>query len=76
VEEAYIIEDAAGGRIELVNHAGELRPPALPLLAGLPAAAFADQTMLGCLKHDWDRDRLVMEPVAIVTEAMIVRLGY
>ena len=60
----------------LVNHSGERRPPALPLLGALPPAACAGQTLLGCVRHDWDRGRLVMEPVALITAQHVIRLGY
>jgi SWIM zinc finger len=72
----HFIEDAAGARMELVDPAVETRPAALPLLGTLPPAAFADQTLLGCLRQDWDRGRLVMEPVALITGEQIIRFGY
>ncbi len=74
--DAFVIEDAAGARLELTDPAGDTRPPALPLLNALPQEAFADQTLLGCLRHDWSRNRLVMEPVALITPQQIVRFGY
>jgi hypothetical protein len=73
---SHVIEDASGARIELVDPAGETRPPALPLLGALPSAAFTDQTLLGCLREDRERGRLVMEPVALVTGHQVVRFGY
>jgi hypothetical protein len=73
---SYVVEDAAGGRLELSDPAAETRPPALPLLEALPTEAFSDQTLLGCLRHDWARGRLVMEPVTLITPQQIVRFGY
>ena len=74
--DAFIVEDAAGARLELTDPATDTRPPALPLLNSLPAEAFTDQTLLGCLRHDWTRHRLVMEPVSLITPQQIVRFGY
>jgi hypothetical protein len=76
VGDSYVVEDAAGGRIELADPATDARPPALPLLGALPSEAFAEQTLLGCLRHDWARGRLVMEPVTLITPEQIVRFGY
>lgn len=74
--DAFIVEDAAGARMELTDPITDSRPPALPLLNALPPDAFADQTLLGCIRQDWTRGRLVMEPVALVTPQQIVRFGY
>jgi len=76
VGDAFVLQDCSGARIELVNPSVSQRPPALPLFASLPAAAFENQTLLGCLRQDWERDRLVMEPVSLVSPQGITRLGY
>lgn len=76
VGDAFVLQDASGGTIELVNHVGDERPPALPLLSALPPEGHRNHTMLGCVRQDWERNQLVMEPVSLVTENMIVRLGY
>ncbi len=72
----HFIEDNTGVRMELVDPFVDTRMPALPLLSALPPAAFADQTLLGCVRQDWDRGRLVMEPAAMVTDTRVIRLGY
>ncbi len=76
VSDAYVLEDASGARIELVNHKEDRRPAALPLMSILPQAHLSNQVLLGCLRQDWERNQLVMEPVSIITTEAIVRLAF
>ncbi len=75
-DDTFIVEDITGARMELTDPASPTRPPALPLLNALPAEAFTDQTLLGCIRQDWTRGRLVIEPVSLITAQQIVRFGY
>jgi hypothetical protein len=76
VGEALAAEDARGERLVLTDAGMPEEPPSCHLLALLPRAALAGQTLVARFRHDLDTGKLQIKPLSIVTATNVVRLTF
>jgi hypothetical protein len=74
VDDAYVLEDAQGERLVLTDTGMCEEPPSCHLLPLLPAAVFANQTLIVRFRHDLDTRQLRIKPLSLVTKNAIIRL--
>ena len=71
----WVLEDAAGGRIELAGRPGQ--EDGMAALARIPVPeVFQDQALFGLMYYDREKRRIRMCPCSIVTDQGIIRLLY
>lgn len=71
----WVLEDAAGGRIELAGRTGQ--EDSMAALSRIPdPEVFEEQALFGLMYYDRERRRIRMYPCSIVTDRGIVRLLY
>ena len=71
----WVLEDAAGGRIELAGRTGQ--EDSMAALSRIPdPEVFEEQVLFGLMYYDRERRRIRMYPCSIVTDRGIVRLLY
>lgn len=76
VENDLVLEDAEGVRLALTDVGMRQEPASCHLLSLLPSSLLADQTMVCRFRNDLDSKQLRIKPLAIVTDAEIVRLTF
>ena len=76
VGELLTVEDAQGQRLVLTDSGMAEEPPSCSLFHLLPKDLFTNRTLVGRFHHDLDTRQLRVKPLAIVTDAAIVRLTY
>lgn len=85
VGESLVVEDAASndgtqdaktGRLVLTDSGMAEEPPSCKLFFLLPKELFANQTLVARFHHNLDTRKLQIKPLAVVTDAAIVRLTY
>lgn len=69
-----VAEDAAGTRLVMTDAGLREEPASCHLLELLPAEVLQDQVLVARFHHDLDARELRIKPLAIVTEAQVVRL--
>lgn len=69
-----VVEDSRGERLVLTDTGMTEEPPSCHLLRLLPASLHADQTLIARFRHNLDTRKLAIKPLAIVTDAEVVRL--
>ncbi|MCA9551004.1 MAG: hypothetical protein KC933_13300, partial [Myxococcales bacterium] len=74
VGEDKVAEDAAGNRLVMTDAGLREEPASCHLLELLPADVLQDQVLVARFHHDLDTLQLRIKPLAIVTEAQVVRL--
>jgi hypothetical protein len=74
--ECAVVEDQAGERLVLCDHAYDSEPATLPLLPMLRESIRREQALLVRFHHDLDAQTLHAKPLSVVTGAEIIRLGY
>lgn len=71
----WVLEDAAGGRIELAGRTGQ--EDSMAALSRIPdPEVFEEQVLFGLMYYDREKRRIRMYPCSIVTDRGIVRLLY
>jgi hypothetical protein len=76
VGEQLVVEDANGHRLVMTDTGMAEEPPSCKLLHLLPKDLFADHTLVARFHHNLDTRKLQVKPLAIVTDAMVVRMTY
>ena len=74
VDGVPVVEDAAGERLTMTDAGMTEEPPSCHLLRLVSPELHKDQTLVARFRHDLDRRKLQIKPLAIVTGAGVVRL--
>ena len=74
VDGVPVVEDSAGERLTMTDAGMTEEPPSCHLLQLVSPELHKDQTLVARFRHDLDRRKLQIKPLAIVTETGIVRL--
>lgn len=69
-----VVEDAKGERLSMTDAGMTEEPPSCDLLQLVSPAIHKDQTLVARFRHDLDRRKLQVKPLAIVTATGVVRL--
>jgi len=71
-----VAEDAQGQRLVMTDAGMAEEPPSCRLFHLLPKALFAGHALVARFHHDLETQKLRIKPLAIVTDASIVRMTY
>lgn len=71
---ALVVEDRAGDRLVITDEGLAEEPRSSHLLSLVPREVLQDQTLIVRFRHDLDTRKLQVKPLAIVTEADVIRL--
>jgi hypothetical protein len=74
VDGVPVVEDAGGQRLLMTDVGMTEEPPSCHLLQLVPPELHLKQTLVARFRHDLDRRKLEVKPLAIVTTQSIVRL--
>jgi hypothetical protein len=74
VGKAVVVEDRTGGRLVVTDSGLPEEPRSSHLLSFVPKDVLQDQTLVVRFRHDLDSRLLQVKPLAIVTEADVIRL--
>ena len=74
VDGTPVVEDAGGERLTMTDVGMTEEPPTCHLLQLVPPELHRDQALVARFRHDLDRRKLQIKPLAIVTETGVVRL--
>jgi hypothetical protein len=74
VGKALVVEDRTGERLVLTDAGLPEEPRSSHLLSLVPKDLLQDQTLIMRFRHDLDSRKLQVKPLAIVTEADVIRL--
>jgi hypothetical protein len=74
VGKAVVVEDRTGERLVITDAGLPEEPRSSHLLALVPKDVLQDQTLIVRFRHDLDSRKLQVKPLAIVTEADVIRL--
>jgi hypothetical protein len=69
-----VVEDGTGGRLVITDAGLPEEPHSSHLLSLVPREFLQDQTLIARFRHDLDTRKLQIKPLAIVTEADVIRL--
>lgn len=69
-----VVEDSKGGRLAMTDGGMAEEPPTCHLLRLVPPELHRSQTLVARFRHDLDRRKLEVKPLAIVTGSGAVRL--
>ena len=76
IEQTLIVEDRTGERLAVTDAGLPEEPRSSHLLSFVPADVLQDQTLIVRFRHDLDSRKLQVKPLAIVTEAGVIRLTF
>jgi hypothetical protein len=71
---ALVVEDRTGERLGITDAGLPEEPRSKHLLSFVPKDVLQDQTLIVRFRHDLDSRKLQVKPLAIVTEADVIRL--
>jgi hypothetical protein len=74
VGKALVVEDRTGERLVITDAGLPEEPRSSHLLSIVPKGVLQDQTLIVRFRHDLDSRKLQVKPLAIVTEADVIRL--
>jgi hypothetical protein len=74
VGKALVVEDRTGERLVITDAGLPEEPRGSHLLSFVPKDVLQDQTLIVRFRHDLDSRKLQVKPLAIVTEADVIRL--
>jgi hypothetical protein len=74
VEGTPVVEDARGERLSMTDKGMTEEPPSCHLLQLLPREMHEGQVLVARFRHDLDRQKLQVKPLAVVAEKSVVRL--
>jgi hypothetical protein len=74
VQGVPVVEDAKGERLTMTDTGMTEEPPSCHLLQLISVQLHENQALIARFRHDLDRRKLQIKPLAIVTESAVVRL--